>query len=567
MQYETLAVCVGVSGHRDISDKNISDVLSATRKVLTDIAALTPNSAHVLISSLAEGGDRIAARCALEMGWQLGVVLPAAAAIYRPDFKTRQSQEEFDELMSQASWIHEVDPQNSQQPDYLAAGMVVMQCSLLLLAYWDSASPRLEGGTTDIVSRFLSDIPVLSDESRGDMTIDARPVIQIKVTRSGVSAGSDSSYEGDIVWLMPETAGQTSNEKERWQTILKRFDGFNLDAKACWDSSSDMVKKSLLELDSQGITEFSRLSKLAKTFALADVMSLQAQRERNWILYQIVGLTFLSVIFEHLYSDWHPFQGYLGVAVIFGLLAVAVYKTGKRRRIEDRYLDYRALAEACRVQYFWRKIGFEESVNQYFLVEQDDELEWIRRAVVASETPRTDHLAEQPVDFMKIKAVKQEWIDKQKNYFIGSANGSGKRKAYLHHEKEEFWSKTANRIFFTGVGLVIFLVFSRSLVISQLHEFGHGLIEVLDVSYGVLFALAGLIKVYQEVNAFSEHGRSYLKLGLSMSRASRHLDEAIQRDDIRVALAILHAVGCNSLDENADWLILHRDRPVQVSIG
>lgn len=70
-------VVLGVTGHRDVRAEDVSVLETATRAVFREIEALTVHSPHILISCLAEGADRIAAHCAIEMGWTLGVVLPA----------------------------------------------------------------------------------------------------------------------------------------------------------------------------------------------------------------------------------------------------------------------------------------------------------------------------------------------------------------------------------------------------------------------------------------------------------------------------------------------------------
>ena len=48
-----------------------------------------------LVSALAEGADRIAAKAALEAGWTLEVVLPFATEEYEQDFDSPESKEAF----------------------------------------------------------------------------------------------------------------------------------------------------------------------------------------------------------------------------------------------------------------------------------------------------------------------------------------------------------------------------------------------------------------------------------------------------------------------------------------
>src|SRR5262249_17875597 len=74
-----------------------------------------------------------------------------------------------------------------------------------------------------------------------------------------------------------------------------------------------------------------------------------------------------------------------GVLVIFGLgwlLALWAHKRSWHRR----YLDYRALAEGLRVEFYWELAGVralyeDEFAHESFLQKQDSELEWIRAAM------------------------------------------------------------------------------------------------------------------------------------------------------------------------------------------
>ena len=109
----------------------------------------------------------------------------------------------------------------------------------------------------------------------------------------------------------------------------------------------------------------------------------------------------------------------MAVSIAAGLGGFVVFLKGSRDRLEDRYLDYRSLAEACRVQYFWSTAGLEARVEDHFLREQRDELEWIRQAVrstaLSSVRPIDDSR-----DNSKLELVRDCWIDDQFRYFAGN---------------------------------------------------------------------------------------------------------------------------------------------------
>ena len=52
-----------------------------------------------------------------------------------------------------------------------------------------------------------------------------------------------------------------------------------------------------------------------------------------------------------------------------------------------------------------------------------------------------------------------------------------------------------------------------------------------------------------------------------MQRASQRLEGAIKANSPDAAVSIIVEIGLEALDENGDWLVLHRDRPVEVPLG
>jgi hypothetical protein len=190
---------VGVTGHRPGPKlpAKAEPVIKATVERL--IAQLSPTLAGVVgetpwafaaqpaelavVSSLAEGADRIVAEAGLAASARLEVVLPAPKAIYQRDFATEASKAEFLALLSRASSVFELDvaagPLGAKR-GYEAAGLAMLAHADLLIAVWDEGEAAGIGGTAVIVERAVNEgAPVLlinpaaSDEARllwtGDM--------------------------------------------------------------------------------------------------------------------------------------------------------------------------------------------------------------------------------------------------------------------------------------------------------------------------------------------------------------------------------------------------------------
>ena len=557
-------VVVGVTGHRDIPVEDILKLGSVTRSVLNKIAADTPHSPHVLITCLAEGGDRIAAICALELGWVLGVVLPSPAEVYELDFASAQSKDEFRRLLNAAAWVEIPGAGHSGKSDYAAASVRLMQQSQLMIAFWDGKSNGLSGGTSDVVEQFRSEIPRAGKGVTGNTHPDARPVFHILSRREREPDYLTSAQIGELTWLEPTPGGLSGEgEDERWRDVQSSIDIFNADAKEFLKSNLDDIKTSRRYL---GAGEFDpKLATLpfsdasAAMFSIADSMSIHAQKERDNLFYKLAGFAMAAIILEQVYSNIYSSALILGLSVVSGFVALLIYKQGTKKRIESRCLDYRSLAEACRVQYYWKESRIQASVANSYLLEQRDGLEWIRQAIRTNELSIDFNLLQNPTNISTFQSVRKSWIEDQRKYFIRSTDRD--------ENLCKAWSTRASTLFISGISVVILIAIFKSFLVEHFNDMGETITQYASLSYGLLFAFAGLIKVYQETKAFSEQSKSYRRGGLLMQRASQRLEAAIINQNIDDAQQIIFETGCEALDENGDWLLLHRDRPVEVPLG
>jgi len=180
-----LALTIGVTGHRfhrpppagqdGPGEQRRFDVAAVGEALATAFAAAAAGLAAIddeaktsfsavppivtLISSLAEGADRLAARAALAAGFALDVVLPCPTAIYLQTFADEASRDEFADLGTRARATlvlplagDDVLPQVERLPaSYEAAGLTMLGQSDLLVAVWDGEPAGGRGGTAAIV--------------------------------------------------------------------------------------------------------------------------------------------------------------------------------------------------------------------------------------------------------------------------------------------------------------------------------------------------------------------------------------------------------------------------------
>jgi hypothetical protein len=109
------------------------------------------------LSPIADGADQIAAEVALELGWELEVVLPFERAAYRASLASDAARARFDSLLSRAACLLELpgDPSDGLDAYVMTGRATVAHCDLLI-AVWDGLPPRGRGGTGEVVQFALT---------------------------------------------------------------------------------------------------------------------------------------------------------------------------------------------------------------------------------------------------------------------------------------------------------------------------------------------------------------------------------------------------------------------------
>jgi hypothetical protein len=158
---------VGITGHRThaIPEGGMPILRARIREVLeligkggvnlysaaTECFAKDPPR-MCFVSPLADGADQIAADIALELGWELQVVLPFERDFYRGTLGDDQSRETFDGLLKRANRVLELPGEAANQPEgYAMAGRATVAHCDLLIAVWDGHKARGRGGTGEVV--------------------------------------------------------------------------------------------------------------------------------------------------------------------------------------------------------------------------------------------------------------------------------------------------------------------------------------------------------------------------------------------------------------------------------
>lgn len=533
-----------------------------------------PATRLVLLTTLQTESERLAAAVALNCGVLLYAIEVSEKATDSSDSSTRSASLPFlyqassneahfsdrERLLSRAARIAILRPRRAGEApepgnpaadryESLPAAFVARHCPVLL-ALWDGKPSREPGDAGQTVQFRLNGLPEALEVTASRLDEEGTgPVEHLVTPRGDGSPAPDRAF--DWRQLVPQAWGRPGATPLDVETTFRRQDEFNSDAARLIPRLAPDMKRSREYILPEAVEADASpaLRRIVDRYCLADVLAGHFQRRSLWILRAVLVLGMVAVLSLQLAGSLPWSTGTTTLIYLSALLsAVALYLWARRGRFESRYLDYRALAEGLRVELFWRIAGLRTSVADLYLRRQRGELDWIRASLSAWDlldgvaerhhNPFPDHtLAE------RVALVEKHWVADQKNYYLRRAARQGKiNRAY----------SACKRVFFSVSVAQAFL----KVLLPSAHP--------LMGTFGLTLALAGLLHLYVKTRAFAEHARQYERLGILFERADRVLNRAIEAEHVKAAAAVIAEAGREALQENADWLLLHRERPVSV---
>ncbi len=152
---------IGAVGHRNL-EGNPGAIGIRIASTLRQLAAEHADVGVSLLSSVAEGADRILLASAAELDIPYDCVLPCSPACFREDFPSQGSKFEFERLLVAArSVTTPVEPMD-KECGYLWASEFVLDRADALIAVWNGAPGHGSAGTAETVTKALErGIPVI----------------------------------------------------------------------------------------------------------------------------------------------------------------------------------------------------------------------------------------------------------------------------------------------------------------------------------------------------------------------------------------------------------------------
>ncbi|MBS1902167.1 MAG: hypothetical protein JSS75_00495 [Bacteroidetes bacterium] len=564
-----LPIVLGVTGHRDLRTQDIPQLKHSVQTIFRELLANYPSTPLTMLSSLAEGADRLVADVALEMGIDLVCPLPLPPELYRSDFVTEESRAEFDRLLRAAkSWftlplvegVTNEDIKTHGRPrdlQYAQVGAYHAQHSQILIALWDGLVLDSVGGTGKVVHYKLDGVPKIFGKTQSPLDpVETGPVYHVLTPRESNADIKDAPFT--VKKYFPRGYGEDQEARTAFDRIFQQIDRFNSDTERyTLHLQQHKPQSEAWLLGEQSKEELSEeLRSIVDHYSTADTLATYFQRYTRRAFVGIFSFVFCAAAFFDLYAHlFHDEPLVLAGYLCALMLAFIWYVFAKRRHYQTKYLDYRALAEGLRVQFFWRVAGLRQTAGDYYIRKQKSELDWIRFAMRTAAIPlNADSDAMDPGDTAKLRTrlerVLHSWVEDQAKYYPKAL----KRDHHRLHRLE----RTINILFYVGVILA---------VIQLLLEIPHELKDYVVVATGLAPITAALLGGYIERNALIGHIKQYERMGVMFVQAKEYLVALLKDRRYAEASDFIFELGTEALGESGDWMLLHRERPLEVPKG
>lgn len=564
----SLPLVVAVTGHRELLETEVDRIQERVRLLLHELGEAYPSRKISVMSPLAEGADCLVAEIAVELSLDLIVPLPKPIDAYLDDFRTDAARLQFKNLSKKASRIFELPIELPSCPEgiepglweadypYAQLGIYLSSHCHILLALWDGNSTQHLGGTAQVV-KFHQDnvMPGITKKTVNSqqMLIDDENDLVFHLVCTHGKENSQPLINLsplDWYWSSKDTINPMSKQMPAQHLpIFQRAAEFSADAQRL--APEIITHGQSLIVGKGATTGSSGIEDIDKYFRIADYLAIFFQRKTirtlriTHVLAFLMGLTFI------LFSDLNPSRTFLIAFIGFFAVAAATQWVAKGGAWHRKYLDYRTLAEGLRVQFYWTTAGVAREnrwtfTHDTFLQAQDPEIGWIRD-VMRVAGARSD--AEARVNSKALQHTIDQWIGDSERGQLGY---------YNKMMRERITRRTWTRWFGTGslVGSVIIVLLFLAIG-SSMTETTYNL---LMVAMGTLLLLYAIREGYTYATADKELIKQYDFMQQVFENAHRRLQLAA--DDIEKR-QILYALGQTALNENADWILMHRERSVE----
>jgi hypothetical protein len=242
----------------------------------------------------------------------------------------------------------------------------------------------------------------------------------------------------------------------------------------------------------------------------------------------------------------------LGIVMFLAFLATIVYLYSKTADNHKKYLYYRTLAEALRIQFYWNIAGINKDVSDFILRIHRKDFTWIKyiMSAIYGVTFNNKSITSESINDLILN-----WVENQASFFRSSVAKMTKQLG--------LFNKISNTSLIMGFALLVSVFFFGDYYKSN------SLMNILLVITGMLIGLFALIKGYIKMKGYEQLLNQYELMNVIYSRAE---SKAIETETYNLDLEkknsylkeLFFVVGKEALIENGNWYLIFKEREPEI---
>jgi cadmium resistance protein CadD (predicted permease) len=562
---------IGITGHRDLLADEISTIKQNLHQEFTLLKEKFAHTQITMLSGMAEGADQIAVEVALNCGFSVEALLPMPLSIYKDDFN-EQSLAKLEEMIShervmisESSFSKSFDNESlkvqaNRNHCYAELGKELIARSHLLLCVWDGKNAAEEGGTSDVLLRYLKSgkfddgIKDISINDSAEIIPDYNNKVVLWQPVNRKKDASRSCVDLDTKILIanfsPHDLVHISDFPEKFIQRLSEIDSYNAGYQKLSAADKNVYDNQLTtSIDWVTGIEKQQLSSMDKAFVKADNLAMYYQRfsDRQFKLFAYMaaamGVCFLvyakiiaAKIFIILYAS----------LFIGGLF---IYKLNAKHHWFKGHLTSRIIAETLRVKIFITVATVEDKlpIDKLFKlsgVETFSGFNWISgvfRPLNFNANKYSSSTQESALNYVTV-----HWVEEQAKYFS--------RKSILLSKQHHKLEKIKQWLLAGSFVAALLLIFFKESLVSTIIAGDFSSKSLLVFLMGLLPLLLGIWELFQGKMAIKELNWQYKNQAILFNQALFRIKHSYT---LQAKKKILFELAERCLMENYLWSI-HR---------
>jgi hypothetical protein len=661
LRSRSIPIIISVTGH--INTTEDTDIEGGLDKLVGMLREKFPNTPEIiLMSALAEGADRRAARAALELKLTLAPVLPMPVEVYKQTFTGQgyrgegetdediaksaidKSCKDFDDILKKATVGkcvlngEGVNPANAYRDlaTYLAAN------SHIMVAVWDGRETMRPGGTYDAIRMAIdgADPDLLQFASpkvsaAEHMAFNAEHFVNssedcliywIKAEREekvekkteekpGEKAQKEPEERivdrdctvGDIQWPCFIVESYTGDQKDPPKgcveihkgtefftsqeipdhkvSSLTMLDGLNKDLAELFEDSDldakdpgfsgyrpDSLKADyhgLLPDDAgtgalEGMKSSGYMAEMAGRYAAVRDLAERYGRKSRRALLALTVMTVLYTIFFNLLILFSSSILVVGIYTAIYILCNIKIIHYDRKRIYPKFVEYRLLADALKIEFYWAVLGINDTTGSNSYVLTRNGLNWMRDVMRGCSTYFAN-------GYSKVRRIRPEalislvevnWVESKVTSILDKADSDYKSNLLYKRLGSSFAVVTTIMTIVTVSIVILSLDFMTDEVISindpingkSMSFSAYTFIKIAMIVLVNSTALLALKKGSLRFSKTDQAEASYVLFNSALSKLRRE-QRTSNRKATAARMAVFHELGSFSLQESADYAV------------